>query len=157
MYGRAPLNMGARCAGAPTAMLLARKGYRVLLVDRASFPSDVVNGYYLQQHAVARLKRWGLLDKLRNSNCPPLHCPHLRFRGLQPQWFSRLPPTTLARGTRRAGIVLDKILVDAAMQAGAELREEFFSRGAPVGWRTRHRRTQSYERRGQRLLSQLES
>ena len=39
--------VGARCAGSPTAMLLARKGYRVLLVDKASFPSDVVNGYYL--------------------------------------------------------------------------------------------------------------
>jgi 2-polyprenyl-6-methoxyphenol hydroxylase-like FAD-dependent oxidoreductase len=64
--------VGARCAGSATAMLLARKGYRVLLVDKARFPSDVVNGYYLQQHAVARLKRWGLLDKLRNSNCPPL-------------------------------------------------------------------------------------
>src|SRR6266851_3534837 len=64
--------VGARCAGSSTAMLLARKGYRVLLVDRARFPSDVVNGYYLQQHGAARLKRWGLLDKLRASNCAPL-------------------------------------------------------------------------------------
>jgi len=32
--------IGARCAGAPTALLLARKGYRVLLVDKAAFPSD---------------------------------------------------------------------------------------------------------------------
>ena len=38
--------VGARCAGSPTAMLLARKGYRVLLVDKTTFPSDVVNGYY---------------------------------------------------------------------------------------------------------------
>jgi flavin-dependent dehydrogenase len=37
--------VGARCAGSPTAMLLARKRYRVLLVDKALFPSDVVNGY----------------------------------------------------------------------------------------------------------------
>src|SRR2546421_6116044 len=64
--------VGARCAGSPTAMLLARKGYRVLLVDKARFPSDVVNGYYLQQPAVGRLKRWGLLDQLTDSNCPPL-------------------------------------------------------------------------------------
>src|SRR5215510_505249 len=64
--------VGARCAGSPTAMLLARKGYRVLLVDRATFPSDVVNGYYVQQTGGARLQRWGLLDQLRASNCPPL-------------------------------------------------------------------------------------
>ncbi|MBI3796651.1 MAG: hypothetical protein HY268_06745 [Deltaproteobacteria bacterium] len=37
--------IGARCAGSPTAMLLARRGYRVLRVDKAKFPSDVINGY----------------------------------------------------------------------------------------------------------------
>ena len=42
-----------------------------MLVDKATFPSDVVNGYYLHQTAVARLKRWGLLDK-PGPNRPPL-------------------------------------------------------------------------------------
>jgi flavin-dependent dehydrogenase len=116
--------VGARCAGSPTAMLLARKGYRVLLVDKARFPSDVVNGYYLQQHAVARLKRWGLLDKLRNSNCPPLLTITLDFGEFA---LSGSPPpradVSEAYAPRR--IVLDKILVDGAVQAGAELREEF--------------------------------
>jgi 2-polyprenyl-6-methoxyphenol hydroxylase-like FAD-dependent oxidoreductase len=64
--------IGARCAGSPTAMLLARKGYRVLVLDRATFPSDVVNGYYLQQPGVAKLSRWGLLDRLIASDCPPI-------------------------------------------------------------------------------------
>ena len=80
--------VGARCAGSPTAMLLARKGYRVLLVDKATFPSDVVNGYYLHQTAVARLKYWGLLDKLRASNCPPLLTLTFDFGGLCPDWCS---------------------------------------------------------------------
>ena len=57
--------VGARCAGSPTAMLLARKGYRVLLVDRATFPSDIVNGYYIQQTGGSRLKRWGF-----DTHCP---------------------------------------------------------------------------------------
>ena len=35
--------VGARCAGSPTAMLLARQGYQVLLVDRATFPSDTMS------------------------------------------------------------------------------------------------------------------
>jgi 2-polyprenyl-6-methoxyphenol hydroxylase-like FAD-dependent oxidoreductase len=74
--------VGARCAGSPTAMLLARKGYRVLLVDRATFPSDVVNGYYVQQTGGARLKHWGLLDKLRVSNCPPLFTLNFDFGAL---------------------------------------------------------------------------
>ena len=39
--------VGARCAGSPTAMLLARKGDRVLLADKATFPSDIINGYFL--------------------------------------------------------------------------------------------------------------
>jgi len=31
--------VGARCAGSPLAMLMARRGYRTLLVDRATFPA----------------------------------------------------------------------------------------------------------------------
>ena len=54
--------VGARCAGSPTAMLLARRGYRVLLVDRAGFPSDTLSVHYIHQPGVALLKRWGLLD-----------------------------------------------------------------------------------------------
>ena len=62
--------LGARCAGSPTAMLLARKGYRVLLVDKARFPSDILSTHYIHQAGVARLERWGLLERLRSSNCP---------------------------------------------------------------------------------------
>ena len=64
--------IGARCAGSPTAMLLARKGYRVLLVDKATFPSDTISTHYLHQISIARLQCWGLLDKVLASNCPPI-------------------------------------------------------------------------------------
>ena len=47
--------VGARCAGSPTAMLLARKGYNVLLVDKSSFPSDIMSTHYIQPPGVARL------------------------------------------------------------------------------------------------------
>jgi flavin-dependent dehydrogenase len=116
--------VGARCAGAPAAMLLARRGYRVLLVDKASFPSDIVNGYYLQQHAVARLRRWGLLDKLRNSNCPPLITLTFDF-GEFSLMGSPPPAEDVVEGYAPRRIVLDKILVDAAVEAGAELRDNF--------------------------------
>ncbi|MGH3919167.1 MAG: FAD-dependent oxidoreductase, partial [Pseudonocardiaceae bacterium] len=64
---------GARCGGALAAMLLARKGYRVLLVDRATFPSDMALSTHLVWPAgIARLARWGLLEALQRSGCPPL-------------------------------------------------------------------------------------
>jgi 2-polyprenyl-6-methoxyphenol hydroxylase-like FAD-dependent oxidoreductase len=71
------LIVGARCAGSPTAMLLARKGYRVLLVDRATFPSDAPRNHVIHAPGIARLKQWGLLDKVIASNCPPLR--HITF------------------------------------------------------------------------------
>ena len=64
--------IGARCAGSPTAMLLARKGYRVLLVDRAAFPSDTFRNHFIQQPGVVQLHRWGLLERVSASNCPPI-------------------------------------------------------------------------------------
>lgn len=116
--------IGARCAGSPTAMLLARKGYRVLLVDKASFPSDVVNGYYVQQHGGARLQRWGVLDKLRASNCPPVLTFTFDF-GAVTLTGSPPPVGDIVEGYAPRRTVLDKILVDAAVEAGADLREGF--------------------------------
>src|SRR5215472_7507032 len=64
--------VGARCAGSPTAMLLARQGYRVLLVDKATFPSDSMSTHFIRLPGIARLMRWGLLDKVLASGCPPI-------------------------------------------------------------------------------------
>lgn len=116
--------VGARCAGSPTAMLLARKGYRVLLLDRAGFPSDTMSTHYIHQPGVARLKRWGLLDAVVGSNCPPalrLHLDLGPFALAGAPW----PVDGVAEGYAPRRRVLDKILVDAAVAAGAELREHF--------------------------------
>ncbi|MGH7485172.1 MAG: NAD(P)/FAD-dependent oxidoreductase, partial [bacterium] len=56
--------VGARCAGSPTAMLLARAGLRVLLVDRATFPSDTISGHFIKTAGVRRLARWGIQPAL---------------------------------------------------------------------------------------------
>ena len=115
--------VGARCAGSPTAMLLARKGYRVLVVDRATFPSDTVSTHVVQPLAVAALARWGLLDRLTATGCPPMHTYTYDFG---PVTISGAPGTKdapLAYCPRRT--VLDKLLVDAAAEAGAEIREGF--------------------------------
>ena len=64
--------IGARCGGSPTAMLLARKGYRVLLVDKATFPSDTISTHMIHPQGVAALKRWGLLERLEATGCPAI-------------------------------------------------------------------------------------
>jgi 2-polyprenyl-6-methoxyphenol hydroxylase-like FAD-dependent oxidoreductase len=115
--------VGARCAGSPTAMLLARKGYRVLVVDRATFPSDTVSTHVVQPLAVAALARWGLIDRLSATGCPPIHTYTFDFG---PVTISGAPGTKdapVAYCPRRT--VLDKLLVDAAAEAGAEIREGF--------------------------------
>jgi 2-polyprenyl-6-methoxyphenol hydroxylase-like FAD-dependent oxidoreductase len=56
--------VGARCAGSPTAMLLARNGHKVLLVDRDRFPSDTLSTHLIHPPGIASLRRWGLLDRL---------------------------------------------------------------------------------------------
>lgn len=115
--------VGARCAGSPTAMLLARKGYRVLLVDRATFPSDTVSTHILHPLGVRALANWGQLDRLIATGCPPIHAYRFDFG---PFTISGAPGTNaapLAYCPRR--MILDKLLVDAAAEAGAEVREGF--------------------------------
>ena len=64
--------VGARCAGSPTAMLLARNGHRVLVVDRATFPSDTISTHLIHPPGVAALERWGLLDPVLATGSPPI-------------------------------------------------------------------------------------
>jgi 2-polyprenyl-6-methoxyphenol hydroxylase-like FAD-dependent oxidoreductase len=116
--------VGARCAGAPTAMLLARRGYRVLLVDRATFPSDTQSTHLVHAPGVAALRRWGVLDAIVASGCPPIERYSFDFG-----------PITIAGTQRPSGgastayaprrTVLDAALVEAAAQAGVEVREGF--------------------------------
>ncbi|HET7744772.1 MAG TPA: NAD(P)/FAD-dependent oxidoreductase [Gaiellaceae bacterium] len=132
--------VGARVAGAPTAMLLARKSHRVLLVDRASFPSDTLSTHYIHQPGVARLRRWGLLDRLITTGCPPSRS--LVF-DVGPFALTGAPPPSdgVAEGYAPRRTVLDSLLVEAAAAAGAEVRTGFtvdelvFEDGAVVGIR----------------------
>jgi len=116
--------VGARCAGSPTAMLLARKGYKVLLLDKARFPSDTLSVHYIHQAGVASLKRWGLLERVAATNCPPSTWQRIDFGPFA--LAGAAPPidgVADAYAPRRT--VLDHILVEEAVAAGAELRERF--------------------------------
>jgi len=115
--------VGARCAGSPTAMLLARNGYRVLLVDRATFPSDTISTHVVQPTGVGSLRRWGLLDRLIVTGCPPIHTYTFDFGPFTIAGSPGTDNTPVAYCPRRT--VLDKLLVDAAAEAGADVREGF--------------------------------
>ncbi|MBL3670662.1 FAD-dependent monooxygenase [Streptomyces sp. M2CJ-2] len=114
--------VGARCAGASTALLLARAGYRVLLADKEAHGSDTLSTHLIHQPGVAALARWRLLDQVRASGCPPLTRTIYEVADIHIEGC--------ARGVEghRAGFaprrhVLDALLVDAAVAAGAEFRD----------------------------------
>ena len=114
--------IGARCAGSPTAMLLARAGIRVLLVDRDQFPSDTLSTHMIHPPGIAQLARWGLLDRLAATGCPSIEKYSFDFGAFtlsgRPHPTDGVDP---AFGPRRT--VLDKLLIDAAADAGVEVRE----------------------------------
>lgn len=110
--------IGARCAGSPTGMLLARDGYRVLVIDRAKFPSDTLSTHFITPDGVAKLKEWGIFDRVAATGAPINHGIARTFGPLQ---MPADPGDGASFAPRRT--VLDHILVEAAREAGAEVRE----------------------------------
>ena len=115
--------VGARCAGSPTAMLLARKGYRVLVVDRATFPSDTISTHLIHPPGLGALKRWDLFDRVVATGCPPIDTYAFDFGPFAITGSPASPDSPVSYAPRRT--VLDKLLVDAASEAGVEVREGF--------------------------------
>lgn len=118
--------IGARCAGSATAMLLAERGYSVLALDRATFPSDTVSTHIIKYPGVTQLDKWDLLDEVVSTNAPPLNqaCSHFGDFLLS----GTAPPEGGIPMIAPRRTVLDEILVDAARGAGAEIREGFVVR-----------------------------
>jgi flavin-dependent dehydrogenase len=117
--------VGARCAGSPVAMLLARAGLKVLLLDRATFPSDTISTHILWPHGAEILARWGLLPRLAATGAPPI-CRRMTFDVGPFALRGAIPDANDGRGgfcPRRT--VLDHLLLTAAAEAGAEVREGF--------------------------------
>jgi flavin-dependent dehydrogenase len=114
--------VGARCAGSSTARLLAQQGLSVLVVDRAAFPSDTVSTHCVGSPGVALLKRWGLFDRMMATNVTNPKTFGLRIGDME--LGDAIPVPEDSHGTispRRT--VLDKLLIDAAVEEGATVRE----------------------------------
>jgi flavin-dependent dehydrogenase len=132
--------VGARCAGATTALLLARAGHRVLLLDRARFPRDTLCTLFIEPRGIELLREWGVLDEVAAAGAPRLD----RFGDLQLSGPAYAP--------RR--LQLDQTLVRAAVAAGVEFRDGCsvtgleFDADRVVGVRHRTGRVEVVERAG---------
>jgi flavin-dependent dehydrogenase len=113
--------VGGRVAGSATAMLLARLGHDVVVVDQASFPSDTVSTHSIARSGVVQLRRWGLLNEVLDSGAP----------AIRQVTFNAAGASTTRQIKDKAGVdllvaprryVLDTILATAAEHAGAEVR-----------------------------------
>ena len=116
--------VGSRAAGAATAMLLARAGHDVLVLDRAQLPSDTTSTHSLVRGGVVQLSRWGLLGEVLDSGAPPVRSVLFQQYGDGATQPLRLPVKDKAGvdmmlAPRR--YVLDAILADAAVRDGATL------------------------------------
>jgi flavin-dependent dehydrogenase len=116
--------IGARCGGAATAMLLARAGMDVLLVDRAALPSDIPHGHFVHRHGPRRLAKWGLLDRVLATNCPAVTSFTSDFDGIALTGHGlQVDGVPLGVAPRRDR--LDAVLLEAAIEAGADVRDRF--------------------------------
>lgn len=113
--------VGARCAGASTAMLLAAAGHEVLMVDRAEFPSDTLSTHAIARTGVVQLHRWGLLPAVVDSGAPRLREVTFHLAGTsETRTIKDRHGVDHLVAPRRH--VLDPILQDAARRAGATMR-----------------------------------
>jgi 2-polyprenyl-6-methoxyphenol hydroxylase-like FAD-dependent oxidoreductase len=118
--------VGGRCAGAPTAMLLARAGFKVRVIEQSSELGDTLSGHMIKPAGTTRLRAWGLLDAVLETGAPPVR----NGRGwLAGQPIGELPSMASEDGSGEQGSVapavaprrgaLDPVLLEGARQAGA--------------------------------------
>jgi flavin-dependent dehydrogenase len=116
--------VGSRCAGASTALLLARAGHRVLLVERGAFGTEIPHGHFIHRGGPARLAKWGLLERVLATNCPAVTQQTVDLCGFTLTGRDlQIDGAPLGLGPRRAKF--DRLLVDAASEAGVDVRERF--------------------------------
>jgi flavin-dependent dehydrogenase len=142
--------VGGRVAGSATAMLLARLGHDVVVLDQAAFPSDTVSTHSIARSGVVQLHRWGLLDEILDSGAPAIRQVTFNAGG-----------ESVTRTIKdKAGVdflvaprryVLDTILASAAADAGVELRPGVTVTGVQQDGRGRVVGVQGRDRSGARV------
>lgn len=113
--------VGARCAGSATAMLLARQGLDVLVLDRGHHGSDTVSTHALMRGGVLQLQRWGVLDRIIAAGTPPVRQAVFHYPG-EAARITIKPAAGVDALYAPRRTVLDPALADAAAEAGADVR-----------------------------------
>jgi 2-polyprenyl-6-methoxyphenol hydroxylase-like FAD-dependent oxidoreductase len=112
--------VGARCAGAATAMLLARQGLSVLLVDRDRHGADTLSTLALMRAGVLQLHRWGLLDRIRDAGTPAIKSTSFIY-GDETVTLPIKPRDGVDAFYAPRRTLLDALLADAASDSGADV------------------------------------
>lgn len=116
--------VGGRVSGASTALLLARAGARVALVDRAPYGSDTLSTHGLMRAGVLQLGRWGLLEEVVAAGTPPIRRTLFHYADGETVQVSIRPSTGVDALYAPRRHILDRILVDAAAGTGVEVLHE---------------------------------
>ena len=116
--------VGARVAGASTAMLLGRAGLRVALLDRSRYGTDTLSTHGLMRAGVLQLSRWGLLDRVVAAGTPPVRHTTFHYADDAPVHISIRPGCGIDALYAPRRHVIDRILVDAAVEAGVDVLHE---------------------------------
>jgi 2-polyprenyl-6-methoxyphenol hydroxylase-like FAD-dependent oxidoreductase len=131
--------IGARCAGAATALLLARSGAKVLVVDRQPYGADTMSTHALMRSAVMQLTRWGLVPNIAAAGTPAIRSTTFHY-GDEAVRVEIKPDHGVDFLLAPRRTVLDPLLVDAAREAGAAVRHgvalselQFASNGRVIG------------------------
>lgn len=114
--------VGGRVAGAATALLLARAGVRVVLLERSSHGSDTLSTHALMRAGVLQLSRWGVLPAVVAAGTPAVHRSTFHYAGLEPVQVTIKPSAGVDALYAPRRTLLDRLLVDAAAEAGADVR-----------------------------------
>jgi flavin-dependent dehydrogenase len=116
--------VGGRVAGASTAMLLAREGARVALLERAPYGTDTVSTHGLMRAGIVQLSRWGLLDQVTDADTPAIRRTTFHYADGESVQVSIRPTARVEALYAPRRRLLDRILVDAAAEAGADVHHE---------------------------------
>ena len=141
--------VGGRVAGASTALLLARAGARVACRPSAAYGTDTLSTHGLMRAGVLQLARWGLLDEVVAAGTPPIRRTMFHYADGESVRVSIRPSAGVERFYAPRRHLLDRILVDAAAEAGADVLHDDRRDGLlrDAGW-PGDRRLACWTRRG---------
>ncbi len=143
--------VGARVSGAATAMLLARAGARVALIDRSSYGTGTVSTHAFMRAGVLQLSRWGVLPAIVAARTPPVRRTTFHYAGEDSAVVTIRPSAGVEALYAPRRDVLDRILVDHAVAAGAEVIHETSVSGLIVDDRGRVTGVRGRDRRGRAI------